>query len=174
MYALYGLSCPIPIGRRHACAPWCPVARVGSVPIEFSWPQRLLNWRHYLSHGKSRVSSIYREDCAGAVLYLCRFTAAYLSVAILSCRMIEHFDHQVLRESLQPHRFGKYHPTQVCITAIVHDWFKRHVVEDALGVWTGLVVHSPAPVVEENTCPITLYRNTHDDGQGRHYMWVPA
>ena len=92
----------------------------------------------------------------------------------------EHFEAicQVLRESLLPLWLAEQCPSQTSLTCIVYDRFNRQMVEDATGGYTELVetnpVHSAAPGAESLAAVVTLYCNTHDNGEGWHYEWIRA
>ena len=85
---------------------------------------------------------------------------------------------QVLRESLLPLWLAQQPPSQTSLTCIVYDRFNRQRVQDANGGYAELVetnpVHSVAPGEESLTAVVTLYCNTHDNGEGWHYEWIRA
>ena len=92
----------------------------------------------------------------------------------------EHFEAicQVLRESLLPLWLAEQCPSQTSLTCIVYDRFNRLMVKDVSGKGVELIetnpVHSAAPGAESLSAVVTLYCNTHDNGEGWHYEWIRA
>ena len=82
---------------------------------------------------------------------------------------------EVLRKSLLPLWLAEPLPSQTSLTCIVYDRFNRQMVTDATGERAELVetnpVHSAALGAESLAAVVTLYCQTHDNGEGWRYEW---